>query len=77
MINPLNFVQIMRNPQAFMQQAMNNSNIMSNPIAKNALEMYQKGDKDGINQLAENLCKEKGINRQDFEKQIMSQIGMN
>ena len=77
MNNPLNFVQIMRNPQAFMQQAMNNSQIMSNPIAKNALEMYQKGDKDGINQLAENLCKEKGINRQDFEKQIMSQIGMN
>lgn len=77
MNNPLQFVQAMRNPQVFMQQAMNNSNIMSNPIAKNALEMYQKGDKDGINQLAENLCKEKGINRQDFEKQIMSQIGMN
>ena len=77
MNNPLNFVQIMRNPQAFMQQAMNNSQIMQNPIGRNAIEMYQKGDKDGINQLAENLCKEKGINRQDFEKQIMSQIGMN
>jgi hypothetical protein len=68
--------QAIKNPQAFMQQAMNNSNIMSNPIAKNALEMYQKGDKQGLNQLADNLCKEKGINRQDFEKQIKSQIGM-
>lgn len=76
MNNPLNFVQIMRNPQAFMQQAMNNSQIMQNPISRNALEMYQKGDKQGLNELADNLCKEKGINRQDFEKQIKSQIGM-
>ena len=77
MNNPLQFVQMIRNPQAFMQQAMNNSQFMQNPIAKNAFEMYQKGDKDGINQLVDNLCKEKGINRSDFEKQIRSQIGMN
>lgn len=76
MNNPLNFVQMMRNPQAFLQQAMNNSQFMQNPISRNALEMYQKGDKQGLNELADNLCKEKGINRQDFEKQIKSQIGM-
>ena len=69
-------MQAMRNPQAFMQQAMNNSQLMQNPISKNAIEMYQRGDVDGINQLADNLCKEKGINRQDFEKQIMSRFGM-
>ena len=77
MNNPLQFVQIIRNPQMFMQQAMNNSQFMQNPISRNALEMYRKGDKQGLNELADNLCKEKGINRQDFEKQIMSQIGMN
>lgn len=69
-------MQAMKNPQAFIQNAVGNSQLMQNPIAKNALEMYQKGDKDGINQLADNLCKERGINRQDFEKQIMSQFGM-
>ena len=69
-------MQAIRNPQAFMQQAMNNSQLMQNPISRNAFDMYQKGDKDGINQLADNLCKEKGINRSDFEKQIRSQIGM-
>ena len=68
--------QAIKNPQAFLQQAMNNNQIMQNPISKNAIEMYQKGDKQGLNQLADNLCKEKGINRQDFEKQIKSQIGM-
>ena len=69
-------MQAMRNPQAFMQQAINNSQLMQNPISKNAIEMYQRGDVDGINKLADNLCKERGINRQDFEKQIMSRFGM-
>ena len=69
-------MQAIKNPQAFLQQAMNNSQFMNNPISKNALEMYQKGDRQGLNELADNLCKEKGINRQDFEKQIMSQIRM-
>lgn len=69
-------IKAVKNPQAFLQNAMNNSQMMQNPIAKNAFEMYQKGDKDGINQLADNLCKERGINRQEFEKQIMSRFGM-
>lgn len=76
MNNILQLAQAIKNPQAFVQQAMNNSQFMQNPIAKNALEMYQNGDKDGINQLADNLCKERGINRRDFEKQIMSQFGI-
>lgn len=69
-------MQTMKNPQEFIQQAMNNSQIMQNPISKNALEMYKNGDKQGLNELADNLCKEKGINRQDFEKQIKSQFGI-
>ena len=76
MNNLLGLMQAAKNPQAFLQQAMNNSQMMQNPISRNALEMYQKGDKHGLNELANNLCKEKGINRQDFEKQIMSQFGM-
>ena len=76
MNNPLNFVQIMRNPQVFMQQAMNNSQIMQNPIGRNAIEMYQKGDIKGINELASNLCKEKGTSYEEMAKQIKSQIGM-
>ena len=76
MNNPLNFVQIMRNPQAFMQQAMNNSQIMQNPIGRNAIEMYQKGDIKGINELANNLCKEKGVSRQEIERQIRNQFNL-
>lgn len=69
-------MQAIRNPQAFLQQAMNNSQIMQNPLVKNALEMYQRGDKDGINKMAENLCKERGLNPEEVINQIKSQFGM-
>lgn len=76
MNNPIQFVQMIRNPQAFMQQMMNNPQIANNPIAKNAFEMYQKGDSKGLNELANNLCKEKGINIDEMTRNIKSQIGM-
>lgn len=69
-------MQAIRNPQAFLQQAMNNSQIMQNPLTKNALEMYQRGDKDGINKMAENLCKERGLKPEEVINQIKSQFGM-
>ena len=72
MNNILQLGQILRNPQAFLQQAMQSGN----PIMKNAVEMYQRGDKDGINQLAQNLCKEKGTSYDYMVKQIKSQFGM-
>ena len=70
-------MQAMRNPQAFMQQAMNNSQIMKNPISRNAIEMYQRKDTQGLNELASNLCKEKGTTMEEMTKQIKSQFGMN
>ena len=76
MNNPLALMRAFRNPQEFMQKAMNNPQIMQNPISKNAIELFQKGDRQGLNELADNLCKEKGINRQDFENQIKSHFGM-
>ena len=69
--------QAVKNPQQFIQQMMGNSQAMQNPMIRNAIEMYQKGDADGINKLAQNLCHEKGLNMQDIEKQIKSQLGMN
>lgn len=69
-------MQAIKNPQAFLQQAMNDSQLMQNPISRNALEMYQKGDKQGLNELAQNLCKEKGTSYEEMAKQIKSQIGM-
>ena len=70
------FLQGFKNPQAFLQQMMNNSQLIQNPLARNAIEMYQRGDKDGINKMAENLCRERGINQEDVINQIKSRFNM-
>ena len=76
MNNPINLVKAFRNPQQFLNEAINNSAISQNPIGKNAIEMYQKGDMQGINQLADNLCKEKGMTREQVLQQIRQKYGI-
>ena len=65
-----------KNPQAFIQQMMNNSQIMQNPMVKNAMQMYQNGDTKGLKDMAENLAKERGTTVDDMKSQIMAQFGM-
>ena len=76
MMNPLQFMKAMRNPQEFMQKMMDNSQVMQNPMAKNAIEMYQQGDIDGLKSMAENMAKERGTTVDEIKKQIMTQFGM-
>lgn len=75
-MNPLNIFQMMKNgnPQQFLQQMMGNNQIMSNPLIKNAMQMAQNGDMQGIEQMARNLCKEKGLNADDVINQIKSKF---
>ena len=68
--------QAVKNPQQFIQQMMGNSQAMQNPMIKNAIEMYQKGDRQGVNELAQNLCKEKGVSFEEMSQKIKSQFGM-
>ena len=75
-MNPLQMLGATKNPQAFMQQMMNNSQIMQNPLAKNAMEMYQKGDTKGLQTMAENLAKERGTTPQQVQEIIKKQFGM-
>lgn len=77
MNNPFQIMQAVRNPQAFIQQAMSNSQISNNPIARNAFEMYQKGDISGLNELANNLCKERNIEPEKAFNEIKTMFGMN
>ena len=75
-MNPFQMIGAMKNPQAFLQKMMNDSQIMQNPMAKNAMEMYINGDTKGLQTMAENLCKERGTTVDDVKKQIMDQFGM-
>ena len=75
-MNPLNIFQMMKNgnPQQFLQQMMGNNQVMRNPLMKNTIDMAQKGDMQGIEQMARNLCKEKGLNADDVINQIKSKF---
>ena len=75
-MNPFQMIGAMKNPQAFIQQMMNNSQVMQNPITKNAMQMYQSGDIQGLQAMAENLAKERGTTVNDIKSQIMAQFGM-
>lgn len=41
MLNPISFMKAMRNPQKFLEEITKNNEVMSNPMAKNAIEMYR------------------------------------
>ena len=75
-MNPFQMLGAMKNPQAFIQQMMNNSQILQNPMARNAMEMYKRGDTQGLQTMAENLAKERGTTVDDIKSQIMAQFGM-
>ena len=64
------------NVMGIMQQIMSNNRVMGNPIIKNAMSMVQSGNGKGIEQMARNLCKEKGINPDDVMKQIRGSFGI-
>lgn len=60
----INVIKGKKNPQEVVLSVlgMNNS-----PVLKNAVEMAKNNDYDGVKQLAENICKEKGM---DFDKEF-------
>lgn len=72
----MNFFQSFRSPQQFLQSMIGNSQVMRNPMAKNAIGMAKNGDTKGIEQMARNLCREKGINPDEMINQIKSRMGM-
>ena len=72
-MNPIN---LFGNPQQFLKQMMGNNQVMNNTMAKNALDMAQKGDMKGIEQLARNLGKEQGTNVDELMNQIRSKFGL-
>ena len=76
MNNPLGIIQAIRNPQQFVENMMNNSQVMQNPMMKNAMGMFKNGDVQGLQAMAENLAKERGTTVNDMKSQIMAQFGM-
>lgn len=76
MNNIINMFGAIKNPQNIVQQVMNNNQIMQNPIARNTIEMMQKGDSKGLESMARNLCREKGMDPDELLKQVKQQFGL-
>ncbi len=58
--------------QVILNQMVNSSQVQNNPMAKNAMQMYQNGDINGLKSMAENLCKERGITVDEAKQKVMS-----
>jgi hypothetical protein len=51
-------------PQMLLNRLINSPNIANNPMAKNVIDMAQKGDMSGIENFGRNIARERGV---DFD----------
>ena len=66
------------NPMQLMLNKMINSpQVQQNPMAKNAANMLQSGDSEGLKKMAENLCRERGITTDEAKQTIMGMFKQN
>ena len=68
-MNPMQIIQMIKsgsNPQQLIMSFLQQQN---NPMANNLLQMAQNGNTSGIEQIARNICAEKGL---DFDKEFNS-----
>lgn len=66
------FQMLNSNPQQIVGKVLG-----SNPVANNLVGMINNKDQKGIEQMARNLAKERGIDPDKMYNQIKSQFGMN
>ena len=73
----MNIMQLIgKSPEQFIQNMLSNNQVMKNPMAKNTLDMAQKGNMHGIEHMARNLCKENGLDADEVMNQIKSRFGL-
>lgn len=56
---------------------LTNRMMQNNPLFQRAMQMANGKSNDEIRTIAENLCKQRGININDAMKQFQSMFGMN
>lgn len=77
MMNPMQIMQMIKggSPKQMILNAMRQQ-AGDNPVLGNAINMAEKGDVDGLKNLAHNLGKENGIDVDEKFNQIKNQFGM-
>lgn len=75
-MNLMQIIQLIRggqNPQQLVLSLLNQS---SNPIQQNLLQLAQNNDTAGIEQVARNLCQQRGINFDEAFNSFKQQLGI-
>lgn len=68
----MNILQLITsNPQSIIKNALGN-----NPMAGNLINLVNNKDSKGIEQMARNLAKEKGLDADKIYNQMKSQFGL-
>lgn len=62
------------NPMQMIQKFMGNNQMMQNPMARNVINMAQRGDFSGIEQFGRNIAKERGIDFDNAFEQFKRQF---
>lgn len=74
MNNPVQFIQMLRNPQAFMQSILQkNPQLQQNQPLMNAINAMNRGDSKQAEQIARNVCQQNGMNPDQLFGQIKNQ----
>lgn len=58
------------NVQQMVQQAMQNGNMMNNPVFSNAVGMYRNHNSEGLRNIADNLCRENGTTYEEMRRKL-------
>ena len=77
-MSPMQVIGMIRNggnPQQMLMNVMRQS-AGNNPVLQNALNMAERNDMKGIENLARNLCKEKGVDPAQAFNQAKNMMGM-
>ena len=64
------------NPMQILSQIMGNKAVKDNPIMGNAISMYQQNDVNGLQNLANNLAKERGVDINQMYNNLMNQFNI-
>lgn len=69
MMDPINFLQLIKNGQNPQQLMLSYLAAQKNPLGANLLELAQNNDSAAIEKVARNLCAQRGI---DFDSAFSS-----
>lgn len=76
MNNPVQFIQMLRNPQAFMQNVIQkNPQLQQNQPLMNAINAMNRGDTKQAEQIARNVCQQNGMNPDQLFGQVKNKYG--